>query len=117
MPNYFTDQYTPIFRFKHVLGANNSPVTIWSPATSARIVLTDLVLSSNLATSVRISFSTSRGTIIGECFIAGSGTINFLQDTVVDSIQPDCKLILEASAIQSNAGVTVTACGFEETLV
>lgn len=111
-PNYFTQYYTPIFRFRHVAGSN-SPVAVWTPATSARVVLTDLVLSSQVACSARISFSTSRGTIVGEFFISGSGTIVPLCDTVIDSQQPDLQLLAETSNVSSTGGLMVTATGFE----
>jgi hypothetical protein len=99
---------------KRYTAESGARTAFWTPAASARIILTDMVVSTSLATTFRIEFGTSNGFVIMDHFCAGSSTVYPLCDSPVYSEAMDCPLVVSFGTAQSNGSSFVSAQGFED---
>lgn len=106
--------YTPVNKFYIVKTANRT--AMWTPAASARIILTDLTISTTVSTTFRVEFGTSNGFIVLDHWAQGSVMVYPITNTLVDSFVPDCPLVISfgpglSASAENNY---VTASGAED---
>lgn len=105
---YLSRGYTPTWKVVTFDGAGTA--TVWTPRTSTRIVLTQLVVASNLGGSSAFYFGNLAGTKIVQFNHAASSVIS--TELLADSGTYDRTLVGNVSAAGTD-GVKVTAFGFE----
>lgn len=107
---FFLDKgYTPVFR--HVSTAGAGTVTVWTPTTSTRLVLTNLTVASNLGGTVLFTLGNLAGTKVFEFNVGGSSTVS---PTIgaIESTMYDRSLFAAVSG-GGTEGFKITAVGFE----
>lgn len=110
---YLQNGYTP--RYKVTAFTAAGTLAIWTPTTSARVILTDLVISSNLGGTISIytSFSSSSvGSRLFSFFMGGSQTIAPVF-SAIESTTIDGSLWANISSGGSTESFVITATGFE----
>mgnify|MGYP001607788181 FL=1 len=109
--NFFLEKgYTPLT--KSVLVNEAGTVTVWTPTTSAKVVLTGFAVSSNLAGSVSLYWGNLAGTRIFQGYVTGSGTITSPATFLSDSNVYDRTLHF-TSTVSGTGGHAVNLQGFE----
>ena len=107
---YRTQTNTPVFKFRSSPSATTA-VAAWTPATSARIVLTDILVYSAAAGTVQLRYGNVAGDIIAEFLLQGSVNFRHTLDTPAVSNTYDRALWIESGM---NGIVGVSLGGFEE---
>lgn len=88
-------------------------LSIWTPTTSTRAVLTGLVISNNAAAgTMLITFGNLAGTKIGEFTVGASATITPYIGAI-ESTMYDREIFGRPSSSSSTGGWRVTTFGFE----
>ena len=105
---YLNKGYTPTWKTAVISAAGT--VTIWTPRSSTRIVLTELHCATNLATSAAFYFGNLAGLKILQMNLAASGYVD--TEIHADSNTMDRTLVGNVAA-GSTDGFKVTAVGFE----
>lgn len=105
---YLEKGFTPTWKTVAFDGAGT--ITVWTPRTSTRIVLTKLVVASTLAGSTAFYFGNLAGDKIIEFRHGGSATVG--EEVLADSNTYDRTLVANSVAPGTD-GVKVTAFGFE----
>ena len=105
---YLEHGYTPVVKTASFAGAGT--ITVWTPRTSTRIVVTDFVVAATLAGSTAFYFGNLAGTKIVEFRHAGSATVAV--SLLADSGTYDRTLVAN-SVNPGTDGVKVTVAGFE----
>lgn len=105
---YLAQGYTPTFKTVSFNGAGT--VTVWTPRSSTKIVLTKLSVATTLAGTTAFYFGNLAGEKIVQFTNAGSGYIE--ADILADSNTYDRTLVGNSSGMGTD-GVKVTAYGFE----
>jgi hypothetical protein len=108
MIKYLGGSGTPMFKTKYDIGTRVVPLLFWSPASSCRIVLTDLDVSQVNTGSIRISYGTSRA--IMEFYLAGSARLQLKLQTPIVAPSVDWPLYVDTSV---SGGIYIQAKGFE----
>ena len=106
---YFARGYTPAFRFLSI--SSVSTVAVWTPTTSTRIVLTDLVVSSNLGGTILFSLGNLAGSRIFEFFVGSSATISPMIGSIESTMYD--RAIFASTSQSGSEGWKVTLMGFE----
>lgn len=97
--------------FKHKDISNTGNVVVWTPATSLRIALTNLTVSTNLGGTIAFFFGGANQAKLGEFYLGGSATIT-PSIGCWESTAQDAPLYVTTSSGGVN-GWKVTAEGFE----
>ena len=105
---YLNKGFTPTF--KTVSFDAVGTITVWTPRTSTRIVLTQLVVASDLANSIAFYFGNLAGTKIVQFNIAASSQVAI--DLLADCETIDRTLVAN-TRVSGTDGVKITAVGFE----
>lgn len=105
---YLNQGYTPTWKTVTFDGAGT--ITVWTPRSSTKIVLTQLVVASNLGGSSAFYFGNLAGTKIVQFNHAASSAVSI--ELLADSGTYDRTLVGNVSAAGTD-GVKVTAVGFE----
>lgn len=105
---YLNKGFTPTWKAVSFDGVGT--LTVWTPRTSTRIVLTQLLYAATLAGSSALYWGNLAGDKILEFRHGGSYTVNF--DILVDSGTMDRTLVANSLAPGTD-GVKITAFGFE----
>ena len=105
---YLSQGYTPTWKVASFNGVGT--ITVWTPRTSTRIVLTQLNVATNLATSVAFYYGNLAGDKIIQFNVAASAFV--VSDILADSGTYDRTLVANVVASGTD-GVKVTAVGFE----
>ena len=105
---YLNKGFTPTFKTVSFGGAGT--ITVWTPRASTKIVLTQLVVASNLGGSSAFYFGNLAGTKIVQFNHAASSVIS--TELLADAEIYDRTLVGNVSAAGTD-GVKVTAIGFE----
>lgn len=92
--------------------AGGSNITIWTPAASMRVVVTNLNISTNLGGTIRFFFGGAEQYKLAEFFMGGSSTLT-PSISAWESTAKDAPLYAVVSASTSNAGWKISAEGFE----
>lgn len=87
-----------------------STVTVWTPRTSTRIVLTQVTVASDLANSVAFYFGNLAGDKIIQVNVAASSYVS--TELLADSNRSDRTLVANAR-VSGTDGVKISAFGFE----
>lgn len=106
---YKTLGQTQIFKHKDI--SNTGNVVVWQPATSLRIALTNLSVSSNLGGTIAIFFGGANQSKLAEFYVGGSVTISPVI-SCWESTATDAPLFVTTSSGGVN-GWKVSAEGFE----
>lgn len=106
--------YTPIFKF--YIAKTASRTSMWTPASSAKIMLTHLAVSTSVPTTFRVEFGTSNGVIIMDHWAQGSAMVYPLTSAWVESPTYDCPLVISfgPGLSASTENNYVTAQGYED---
>ena len=108
---YLSKGYTPQVRYQSWDAL--STLAIWTPTTSTRVVLTDIVVSNNAAAgTMLITFGNLAGSKIGEWTVGASATITPAIGAI-ESTMYDREIFGRPSTSSSTGGWRVTAFGFE----
>lgn len=108
---YLKAGYSPKFRYQS--WDTLTTLAIWTPTTSTRVVLTNLMISNNaLAGTMLITFGNLAGTKIAEVTVGASVTITPLIEAI-ESTMYDREIFGRPSTSSSTGGWRVTAVGFE----
>ena len=106
--HYLNQGYTP--KNKTIVIQESAAVAVWTPLTSTRVVVTELGLSTNLATTVAFYWG-SAGDKIAEFLLPGSAaivpSIGIWEGTAYD------RGLYARASIGSTDGVRVNLTGFE----
>ena len=105
---YLNQGYTPTWKTVSFNGIGT--VTVWTPRTSTKIVLTQLSVATNLAGSTAFYFGNLAGDKIVQFNNAASGFVEM--ELLADSGTSDRTLVGNSSGMGTD-GVKVTALGFE----
>ena len=107
---YLNKGYTPVVKTYTINGAGT--VVVWTPVTGSKIVLTQLVLASNLAGSTTFYFGATTGDPLRVVQFnhAGSATVNM--ELLADANIYDRTLVANSKAPGTD-GICITATGFE----
>lgn len=102
--------YTPVFKTYTLNGTGTA--IVWTPVSGKKIVLTDLILASNLAGSTSFYFGATTGDplLVATFNHGGSATINakFLADANIYD-----RTLVANSKAPGTDGIQITAVGFE----
>lgn len=95
--DFYAHGYVPIA--KRYTASTAARTAIWTPAASARIILTDLAVSTSMSTTFRVEFGSSNGYIIMDHWCQGSVMVYPITGGIVDSNQGsnmgmDCPLVI-----------------------
>lgn len=108
---YLKAGYTPQTRYQSWVDL--STLSIWTPTTSTRVVITGLTISNNAtAGTMLVTFGNLNGTKIGEFTAGASFTITPFMGAV-ESTMYDREIFGRPSTSSSTGGWRVTAFGFE----
>lgn len=105
---YLAKGLTPTWKTVSFDGAGT--ITVWTPRSSTRIVLTHLAVASTLAGSTAFYFGNLAGDKIIEFRHGGSSTVTM--ELLADSGVYD-RLLVANSVAPGSDGVKITAMGFE----
>ena len=105
---YLDKGYTPTWKTASFDAVGT--ITVWTPRTSTRIVLTQLVVSSDVATSVAFYFGNLAGTKITQVNVLASSFVSV--PLLADSDIYDRTLVANTRATGTD-GVKITVFGFE----
>lgn len=107
----FTSSYTPVKKVVRTL-AGTTAFAVWTPSSSTRIVLTDVLVSQAAAGTVVLSFGNLGGTnVVAEMVLGGSQVVQWTP--VAPTISPtyDTSLYCVTGA---NGAFSITVGGFEQ---
>jgi len=108
---YLNRGYTPQTQYQSWV--NTTPLAIWTPTTSTRVILTALTISNNAAAGTMvISFGNTGGSKIAEFTVGASLTISPMIGSI-ETTAYDRPIFGAPSTSSSTGGWRVTAQGFE----
>ena len=105
---YLKKGFTPVFKTTTLHGTGTA--TVWTPTTSTKIVLTQLIIATNLVGSTAFYFGNLAGTKIVQFNHGGSTTIS--TELLADAEIYDRTLVANSLAPGTD-GIKITAIGFE----
>lgn len=106
--------YTPVYKF--YIAKTAAATVMWTPAASARIVLSNLVVSTSVSTTFRVAFGAPANSIVLDHWSQGSAMVYPITDTWIDSLVMDSPLVISfgpglSASAENNY---VSAQGWEE---
>lgn len=106
---YLEKGYTPAYKTTAINGLDT--ISVWTPTTSTKVVITGMTISNNPAGTIAFYFGNLAGTKFAEFVLAGSSTVS-PNIGMVDVGTFDRSVFAKVSASASD-GWRITLTGFE----